>query len=65
MEAVGDEDLIVGSNDPAAYVQAIESVLADYETYAERVRRNAVAKSAPKQITKLKDIVKRQLDVEL
>jgi glycosyltransferase involved in cell wall biosynthesis len=64
-EAVGDDDLIVRSNDPAAYVQATESVLADYETYADRVRRNAVAKSAPEQINELKNIVKRRLDVEL
>ena len=64
-EAVGDDDLIVDSNNPAAYVQAIESVLSDYDTYAERVRRNALAKSAPKQITKLKDIVERCLAVEL
>ncbi|WP_128904877.1 glycosyltransferase family 4 protein [Halorubrum amylolyticum] len=64
-EAVGDGDLIVSSNDPAAYVRAIESVLSDYEMYAKRVRRNALAKSAPNQIKKLKNIVKRRLDVEL
>jgi glycosyltransferase involved in cell wall biosynthesis len=64
-EAVGDDDLIVASNEPAAYVRAIESVLSDYETYAERVRRNAVAKSAPKQIKKLKNAVERELDVKL
>lgn len=64
-EAVGDDDLIVDSNEPEAYVQAIKSVLSDYETYATRVHQNAVAKSAPKQLENLRHIIREQLSIKI